>query len=479
MIEHLNFYPSKKLLEEFIYKGGIVVKPNRADLIFKHISNNNIKKFFNRCHQKLHIIDDDIFIGSSNIAKEYSEHKFGKYSFVDLNMHIKNSVSLNSALQVFYKYLYENIDNVKIFNHQNYTLIMNNLNSLLNSPSNSDNKSTDIDYNCIKVLRNKGFLPGFSSKFNYMFKLLYLKPSCENATTKEYFVSDTKTDKSNIENESGQISNTNNPLLYFIRTNQAISNLICQGVNTYKLENKIVFRKIMFNKDKQTSIPTFPNWFKILGEKNEINNLKDDFFNINELDLTKEMFISEDPPEKADIQNTIFQMIKNAKNEIILIQPYYIRMKKLDNLLKDARSRGVKVGIITSYERDQPAYKHLYNRELFDHLIKEGVYVYEYMYKYLHMKAYYVDGKYLTIGSMNNDSTSFIMNNEANYYLTKDFTNVNNFKEFDIIVEKVLKNSRDVTSHFPKFNLFRWISNSWWRFFIFSMKKTVPNRKLD
>ena len=47
------------------------------------------------------------------------------------------------------------------------------------------------------------------------------------------------------------------------------------------------------------------------------------------------------------------------------------------------------------------------------------MHVYEEPYKFLHMKAVDVDyGKYLTIGSLNQDHCSFYQNNEANVLLT-------------------------------------------------------------
>lgn len=58
------------------------------------------------------------------------------------------------------------------------------------------------------------------------------------------------------------------------------------------------------------------------------------------------------------------------------------------------------------------------NSDLFKELIDKGAKIYEEPYKYLHMKAVDVDdGKYFTIGSLNQDHCSFYQNNEANVYL--------------------------------------------------------------
>ena len=49
--------------------------------------------------------------------------------------------------------------------------------------------------------------------------------------------------------------------------------------------------------------------------------------------------------------------------------------------------------------------------------MKKGATVYEEPYKYLHMKALDIDdGKYFSLGSLNQDHSSYYMNNEANLF---------------------------------------------------------------
>ena len=45
--------------------------------------------FFNRNHQKVMIVDDNIFCGSLNIANMYSSVRYGDGSFRDLNIILK------------------------------------------------------------------------------------------------------------------------------------------------------------------------------------------------------------------------------------------------------------------------------------------------------------------------------------------------------------------------------------------------------
>lgn len=374
IIEHLNFYPNKELLEEFIQKGGIVIKPNRIEKIFNHALNFELQNFFNRCHQKLSLIDKDLFIGSSNIAKEYSNIKYGSFEFVDLNSYIKNTINYKSVLSMFQYYLINNLDEIKLFNYKSYLNVLHSINSKLYSNF---------------------------RHFSY----------CNALYDRSYFKN-------------------------FFKYNS--------------LDN-----------------------FKIISK---VNILEPKQF---QSDSSVERFLLEQPPQISDIQNNIYELIKNAKNNIVIVQPYYLRINKIDNLLIEAKKRGVNVTIITAYNRDQPAYKHLYNKELFNHLIKENITVLEYMHKYLHMKSYYIDNKILSFGSMNNDITSFQMNNEANYLINKTNTNSYSFDEFECILENLKKNCRDVSQNNSQFNMFRYISNKWWYFFIWTMQKTVSLRKLD
>lgn len=65
------------------------------------------RKLFKRNHQKVILVDDNVFIGSSNIGEDYGGEKYGNSSFVDLNMRIKGYVT---------EKMYSKIDNVILKN---------------------------------------------------------------------------------------------------------------------------------------------------------------------------------------------------------------------------------------------------------------------------------------------------------------------------------------------------------------------------
>lgn len=131
----------------------------------------------------------------------------------------------------------------------------------------------------------------------------------------------------------------------------------------------------------------------------------------DEYDVT---FLREQPPTHTEISKNMVELVKKAENKIQIIQPYIQNIVELEDALEDALNRGVEVEVISARKRDQPIYASLLNSDLFKRMLKSGAKVYEEPYKYLHMKALSVDDKYLTLGSMNQDNTSFYENNEAN-----------------------------------------------------------------
>lgn len=90
----------------------------------------------------------------------------------------------------------------------------------------------------------------------------------------------------------------------------------------------------------------------------------------------------------------------------------------IEDCLKDALKRGVRVEVITARYRDQPCYMGLLNSDIFGELIDLGAVVKEETFTFLHMKVCEIDGgDELTLGSMNQDYWSYETNNEANIHI--------------------------------------------------------------
>mmetsp|Transcript_4213 Transcript_4213/g.8442 ORF Transcript_4213/g.8442 Transcript_4213/m.8442 type:complete len:414 (+) Transcript_4213:136-1377(+) len=126
-----------------------------------------------------------------------------------------------------------------------------------------------------------------------------------------------------------------------------------------------------------------------------------------------EIIVSEPQYLRWDIQEKILQMLDSAQHRIVILQGYYFVIPKIMEAIERAVKRGVEVEMITSKDRDQPAYKNLSNPRLTKSMSDLGVKVYEYPRQLLHMKAYIADNSF-TVGSFNNDKWSWCLNNELN-----------------------------------------------------------------
>jgi cardiolipin synthase len=327
--EHINYYLKKSLESRLKESGVIILKPNNLLNIFKHLMDNRVHKFFNRTHQKVTLIDNNVFVSSLNHAAEYSGIHYGLYKFIDLNLFIKNTICKKKILSFFKGIIDECIPEM--------------------------NESEISDLNAI------------FEKYN-------------------------------------------------IESNKNYSNF-------------------------------------------------DDF----------EQFLEEKPPLKSEIQDNVYDLLDSAKESIIIIHPYYTNLKRIEDSLIRATERGVQVKVITAEKRDQMAYKFAYNSDLFYRLLRHNIPVYEYLDRYLHAKLYYVDNKFINIGSCNNDVTSFVLNNEANYFIKKNPKNEYLFKDLDHYIDELHTNLRPVKIDSYK-NPFRRAISYWWYFFIWSMEYLVANR---
>jgi len=331
IIEHLNFYLKHSLYKELKKKGGIIIAPNPVTKILTNIMNSNTVKTWNRYHQKVSLIDSDLFVGSINIAEEYSDIKYGTNKFVDLNIYVKNTICKNKVLRFFREILLENTDQIP-----------------------------------------------------------------------------------------------------------------------------------------QSNLGKIEQLFDELKIDSDINDVIED---------RVEEFLEELPPKKSEVQDKIYDLLASSKDSILIIQSYYLNLKKIEDLIISAVKRGVKVQVVTGVIRDQTAYRHIYNSDLFANLLNNGVEVYEYMDNVLHVKAYYVDNKVLTLGSLNNDITSFSMNNEANYLVKRNSKNDDMFEDFEFLVKELKKNSKRVNLYDYK-NFFRLSQSYFWYGFLNLMEKTGAGRKI-
>ena len=119
-------------------------------------------------------------------------------------------------------------------------------------------------------------------------------------------------------------------------------------------------------------------------------------------------------------------------------------------------------------------YKPFLNSDLFKDMIANGMKVYEEPYKFLHMKAYWIDGRYLNIGSFNQDVTSFYCNNEANVLIeSKD--DLRTFTEFGEMFDR-LKSECNLVDPNERYSPWGYVRSKFWRLFVEGTYFLMKNR---
>ena len=95
------------------------------------------------------------------------------------------------------------------------------------------------------------------------------------------------------------------------------------------------------------------------------------------------------------------------------------------------------------------------------------------------MKAYVVDdGRYMTLGSFNQDIWSFYCNNEANILLVNEGDSVGQtqgYRTFMKVFNNLKRECREVDMD-EKLSPMGYIENAWWKFFLGCSYFTSRNR---
>jgi cardiolipin synthase len=124
--------------------------------------------------------------------------------------------------------------------------------------------------------------------------------------------------------------------------------------------------------------------------------------------------------------------LAGARRTIDIQSPYIILDESTRWSLRDARSRGVRIRILTDGDITDAKPVKDASREGYKQLLEWGVEIYEYQPTMMHVKAMVVDGVWSVFGSANFDNRSFELNDELTVAvqdrelaaaLTRDFTN--------------------------------------------------------
>ncbi|MFY7805017.1 MAG: phospholipase D-like domain-containing protein [Limnoraphis robusta] len=138
----------------------------------------------------------------------------------------------------------------------------------------------------------------------------------------------------------------------------------------------------------------------------------------------------EDPSYRDSSIRALYQMlVMSAQSRIWIASPYFLPFSNIQNLLIDAKHRGVDVRILTMGSKTDKPFVHYSARELYKNLLQEGIEIYEYQPSMMHGKAVLIDDTWVSMGSANFDPRSFWSNDELNVSTAQPFLcqNVENF----------------------------------------------------
>lgn len=117
VLEDLNCYLDIKQKNKLKEHGVVMVSHNPFKHFYFHLFRWNMRRIFNRNHQKVMIVDDKVYAGSMNISQRYTTRKYGTRSFRDLSVISSQSPARYGAKDFFLNALQEN----KIF-HEEFDL---------------------------------------------------------------------------------------------------------------------------------------------------------------------------------------------------------------------------------------------------------------------------------------------------------------------------------------------------------------------
>lgn len=112
------------------------------------------------------------------------------------------------------------------------------------------------------------------------------------------------------------------------------------------------------------------------------------------------------------IDDAFFNLICGAKDQILLLTPYFIPPEELLSALRSAALRGVDVKIILPAHGNQPI-AHYAARTAFEYLLTAGVRIFERKPPFAHTKLLVADGRIVMLGSANFDNRSIHLNYET------------------------------------------------------------------
>jgi cardiolipin synthase A/B len=119
---------------------------------------------------------------------------------------------------------------------------------------------------------------------------------------------------------------------------------------------------------------------------------------------------------RRDIEEGYLKFIREARDEIVLANAYFLPGRRFRRALSDAAARGVHV-VLLLQGKVEYALQHYASRALYGALLDAGIEIREYTRSFLHAKVAVFDRRVASIGSSNIDPFSLLLAREANVFI--------------------------------------------------------------
>ncbi len=181
------------------------------------------------------------------------------------------------------------------------------------------------------------------------------------------------------------------------------------------------------------------------------------------------MFVTRDNQNhRTDIERHYRLAIRLARRRVIIANAYFFPGYRLLKELRKAARRGVDVRLILQGEPDMAIVKTAASL-LYNHLLRAGVKIYEYVDRPLHGKVAVMDDEWSTVGSSNLDPLSLSLNLEANVMIRDREFNRNLSEK----LERLMQNSCRLVkeTEMPRANTWLIVRS----FFVFHFLRYFPS----
>lgn len=143
--------------------------------------------------------------------------------------------------------------------------------------------------------------------------------------------------------------------------------------------------------------------------------------------------------QRRTIELAALQAIRQARERIDIVTPYFYPHRAIRQALRHAASRGVEVRLLLQGKLDYRI-AGVAAQVLYHELQRHGVRIFEYQDAFLHAKVMRVDDEWATVGSSNLDPLSLVLNLEGNVVI-KDRAFV---RTLSVALEEDFAHSREV-----------------------------------